>query len=151
MNRFVSLIVAICLLLSLIACGGSGISEKAVVKFGAEESGEFYFYGIVKEKNKYYVRVLSEWQENPDEEDYQYAPLAEEIRATFQPDGWVGAWCPDEYGTAKELAKADKDGVITEGAHFTYEVTDGLMEVLSEINYYEGNDVTGGMEETEGN
>ncbi len=139
-----SLFLALALMLA--ACADPAISS---VKLTAEQietqSGDYYYAGIVKQKSAYYLKALTEIpQDEAAEGDYRYIPLADELNAAFQEDGWVGAWSPVQYLTAKELAQAELDQKITLYARFSCEIENGKATELMEYDYYQGTDVTTG-------
>ncbi len=142
MKGIFAIVLSVCLLLSLAACGADGVPEDRIYAPEAD-GGTFYYYGVEKSAGTYYVRVLREYAEEPSEKDYLYVPLAQELDASFQPEGWVGAWSPNDYATARELAAAHQKGEISTAAKFEYVITGGRMNYLAEYNYYAGNDVTG--------
>ncbi len=139
-----AVVLVLLALLVLTACGKS-IPEQAVITFDQPESGgEFYFYGVVKSKGVYYAQLLYEYQEAPDQAELVYAPLADEINALFQPEGWVGGWAPEQYMTPAALRRAANSGKISIGAKFYGWAEDGRLKNLEEHNYYQDSDVTGG-------
>ncbi len=122
----------------LSACGGDVISDDTLLNVSNAETGELYFYGVVKSSGVYYARVLLEYEPSPAKDAFLYAPLAEDATAYFQHPDMEGAWSPEQYLSAKELARADKDGVIIHGVSFYYTSTDGNLTYLNQLNYYEG-------------
>ncbi len=144
MKRGISLLLTVGLLLSLAACGLLGTGGEIRPFIPSQDSGELYFYGVIRRQDTYYVQVLEEYREEPTEEELLCVPLAEELGAYFQPVGWVGGWCPEQYLTARELASACKAGKISTGVRFAYEMENGSMVWLQEYNYYNDSNVTTG-------
>lgn len=142
-KRILILLLSLVFALALSACGSAGKGPGGGLKafVPEEDSGTLYFYGVEKQGGDYYVRVLTEYQEDPAEDALLYVLLAEELSAYFQPVGWVGGWSPAEYWSAKELAQADKKGEISTGAEFFYSITDGCMDYLDEHNYYADSEI----------
>ncbi len=132
------LIVLSCLLL-FTACAGEYLPSWELNKFTPDGDIEIlYLYGVVRSKGDYYACVLTEYREEPDDGELLHVPLAKELDASFQQDGWIGAWSPVQYDTAKALAKAYDEGMITPGSDFYFRMTDGYMDYLAEKNYYNG-------------
>ncbi len=139
----------LCLTALLCACRGSDSPDLAKLKPADEailsESGDYYFAGMVKNKDTYYVRALLNVPEGePAEADYRYILLADEITAEFQEDGVVGAWSPLQYFTAKELADGYQDNKITGYTKFYCYLENGAAIELFEYNDYVEFDVTTG-------
>ncbi len=109
-----------------------------------EDCERLYFYGVKRSSGNYYACVTETYSESPADSELRYVPLAEEIVASFQPNGLVGAWSPTECYSPAALSRAYRKGEITEGAVFYFTMIEGKMTALYEDNYYEGNDVTGG-------
>ncbi len=121
------------------ACNITNISKNSLNEFTPDEEIEFlFFYGVIKCDGNYYACVLTEYKEEPTDNELKHVRLATELSASFQPEGWVGAWKPDDYSSAKELAEAYNNGKISHGAKFSYIVESGHMTSLHEVDYYNG-------------
>lgn len=73
-----------------------------------------------------------------------WLPVSDDVYAEFQEPDLVGAWSPEQYFSASELAKGFKKGKIGVGSKFTWTVNDnGEIDGLYQVNYYENNSVTG--------
>ncbi len=132
----VILLLSLCLML-LPSCGADPVPADAILAYAEGEHSElFYFYGIAQQGDSYYVRVLREFAETPDEGAYLYVPLREDVSALFQPDGWLGAWSPYAYDSAEALHEADQAGKITHGVKFSCFILDGSAEYLAEYDAY---------------
>lgn len=142
MKRAAALFLILCLSVTFAACGADN-SDSQLTE--VVDGGQYYFYGVVLKDESYYACVSNRLENEPDREKMLLVPLAAELLAFFQPKGWDGAWSPRQYLTAKDLAAAAENGRIIAGAHFTCGVTDGKMDYLAEINYYEDSNITAEM------
>ncbi len=115
---------------------GAGIPPESIVALEPDANGDFYLYGIEKSGGRYYVAVIAEYVETPEESALRYLPLADELLAEFQHPEEVGAWSPYRYLSADELASAFEDGRVLVGARFAYSSEGGLATELAEYSYY---------------
>ncbi len=136
-------------LLWLSACGANlppeqKAPEEIIPFIPEEDSGELFFYGIAEKDGLYYARVSEGYWEEEEKGTFLYIPLAEELMAYFQEKDVIGAWNPQYYRTAEELATGDRENRISHGVVFTYGMEKDRMDFLVEFDPYEGFDVTTG-------
>lgn len=132
MNR--TIIPAALLALSLTACADSSEPVYNVVENRSDASDELYLRDI------YYSKTLGcyclEASEDSESGEYVTLRLSNDVEASFQQPDLVGAWNPTDYSGAKELEKAFKNGDVGEYSRFTWEITNGYVNSVDEINYY---------------
>ena len=129
-----TIIPAALLALSLTACAGDSEPVYNVVEDRSDAADELYLRDI------YYSKTLGcyclEASEDSESGEYVTLRLSNDVEASFQQPDLVGAWNPTDYSGAKELEKAFKSGDVGEYSRFTWEIADGYVNSVDEVNYY---------------
>ncbi len=136
MKKTIALSILLCVLFTFMSCSGGLVPKWSINEF-APDTEYLYFYGVVISGGEHYACVLTEYKDKPSSDELRHLPLSENVSASFQPVGLVGAWRPVTYYSAGELRRAYSDGLITVGAQFSYAFESGYLTELNEKSYYD--------------